>query len=161
MSTANDPKQRHIQNPVKHLRWNFSQKQLTAKSRKLFSQKTPSYKFDRLLNTLLQKLFISKRQHPLYVVRCAIWYYLHNLKNVKNTHGGVLILALKLTLLRSCFSRLLNCTNGTKSRNAPHTTPIKNLKIMVYLRQRMILSCRPYFECLQQFQQCLFAMHLH
>ena len=28
----------------------------------------------------------------LYVVRCAIWYHLYNLKNVKNTHGGVLIL---------------------------------------------------------------------
>ena len=26
----------------------------------------------------------------------------------------------KLTLLRGCFSRFLNCTNGTKSRNAPH-----------------------------------------
>ena len=27
-----------------------------------------------------------------YVMRCAIWYYLYNLKNVKNSHGGVLIL---------------------------------------------------------------------
>ena len=26
------------------------------------------------------------------VVRCAIWYHLQNFKNVKNTHGGVLIL---------------------------------------------------------------------
>ena len=26
------------------------------------------------------------------VMRCAIWYYLNNLKNMKNTHGGVLIL---------------------------------------------------------------------
>ena len=25
------------------------------------------------------------------VMRCAIWYYLYNLKNLKNTHGGVLI----------------------------------------------------------------------
>ena len=24
-------------------------------------------------------------------MRCAIWYYLHNLKNVKNTHGVVLL----------------------------------------------------------------------
>ena len=23
-----------------------------------------------------------------YVMLCAIWYHLHNLKNVKNTHGG-------------------------------------------------------------------------
>ena len=26
----------------------------------------------------------------------------------------------KLTLLHGCFSRFLNCTNGTKSRNALH-----------------------------------------
>ena len=44
-----------------------------------------------------------------FVMRFAIWYHLYNLKNVKNTHGGVLILSkvaglkpatlLKLTLL--------------------------------------------------------------
>ena len=28
----------------------------------------------------------------LYVVRCAIWYHLHNLKNTKKTHGAVSIL---------------------------------------------------------------------
>ena len=27
-----------------------------------------------------------------YVMRCAICYHLYNFKNVKNTHGGVLIL---------------------------------------------------------------------
>ena len=27
---------------------------------------------------------------------------------------------LKVTLLHRCFSRFLNCTNGTKSRNASH-----------------------------------------
>ena len=26
------------------------------------------------------------------MVCCAIWYHLYNFKNVKNTHGGVLIL---------------------------------------------------------------------
>ena len=25
-------------------------------------------------------------------MRCAIWYHLYNSKNVKNTHGGVLLL---------------------------------------------------------------------
>ena len=29
---------------------------------------------------------------------------------------------LKLTLLHGCFSRFLNCTNGTKSCNASHMT---------------------------------------
>ena len=27
---------------------------------------------------------------------CAIWYHLYNLKNVKNTHGGVLLLVIQL-----------------------------------------------------------------
>ena len=26
-----------------------------------------------------------------YLLRCAIWYHLYNFKNVKNTHGGVLV----------------------------------------------------------------------
>ena len=33
-----------------------------------------------------------ERAYTIDVVRCAIWYHLYNLKNVKNTHGGVLIL---------------------------------------------------------------------
>ena len=28
----------------------------------------------------------------VYVMYCAIWYHLYNLKYVKNTHGGVLLL---------------------------------------------------------------------
>ena len=28
----------------------------------------------------------------LYVMHCAIWYHLYNLKNVKNADGGVLLL---------------------------------------------------------------------
>ena len=29
---------------------------------------------------------------PKYVVRCSIWQHLYNLKNVKKTHGGLLLL---------------------------------------------------------------------
>ena len=62
------------------------------------------------------------------VMRCAIWYHLYNLKNVKNTYGGVLILVklhakpatlLKLTFFHRCFSHFLNCTIGTISRKSP------------------------------------------
>ena len=49
----------------------------------------------------------------LHMMLCAIWYHLHNLKNVKNTNGGVLLLV-KL-------QAPVNCTNATKSHNAPHT----------------------------------------
>ena len=65
-------------------------------------------------------IYISLKQ--TIVVLCAIWHHLHNLKNVQNTHRGVLLLikfqALKVTLLHGCFSRFLNCTNSTKSREA-------------------------------------------
>ena len=55
------------------------------------------------------------------VTRCAIWYHF------KNTLGGVLFLGklqakafLEVTLHQGCFSRSLNCTNGTKSQKASH-----------------------------------------
>ena len=41
------------------------------------------------------------------VIRCAIWYHLYNLKIVKNTHGGVLL----LVKLKAC--------NVTKSNTPP------------------------------------------
>ena len=55
-----------------------------------------------------------------YMILCAIWYHFYNLENVKNTHGGVLLWVLKVTLLHRWFSRFLNCTNGTKSHKASH-----------------------------------------
>ena len=45
---------------------------------------------------------------------------LYNLRNVKNIHGALLLLVIKVTLLHGCFSYFLNCTTGTKSRKAPH-----------------------------------------
>ena len=46
-----------------------------------------------------------------YVMRCTIWYNLYNLKNVKNTHGGVLLLV-KLTGL---FLYVLKTSETRKS----------------------------------------------
>ena len=43
-----------------------------------------------------------------YVVRCAIWYHLYNLKNVKNTHGGVL---LQVKLQAAIWYHLYNLKN--------------------------------------------------
>ena len=73
----------------------------------------------------------------------AIRYHLHNSKIVKNTYGGVLLLAkftlLKVTLLQGYFLHFLNCTNGTKSRNTSHisfeffsTDCVHNLQITLY-----------------------------
>ena len=63
--------------------------------------------------------------HSSYGMLRAVWY-LYNLKNVKNTHGGVLLsikLACNFTKSNTppwVFSRFLNCTNSTKSRKASH-----------------------------------------
>ena len=35
--------------------------------------------------------FLNIESYQLHVMFCAIWYYLHNFKNVKNTHGGELL----------------------------------------------------------------------
>ena len=40
-------------------------------------------------------LIISTPQHAV-VMFCAIWYHIYNLKNVKNTHGGMLLLSQQL-----------------------------------------------------------------
>ena len=50
-----------------------------------------------ILSMILQRAFIKSSCHyknyqKEYVMRCAIWYHSRNLKNVKNTHVGVLIL---------------------------------------------------------------------
>ena len=37
-------------------------------------------------------IYLNLETGRAYVVRCAIWYHLYILKNVKNTHGRVLIL---------------------------------------------------------------------
>ena len=71
-------------------------------------------------------LFLHDKQSV--VMFCAIWCYLYKLKNVKNTHGEVLLLVrlkacnliLNVTLLHGCFSRFWKFTNGTKSRNASY-----------------------------------------
>ena len=57
------------------------------------------------------------------MMRCTICYHLYNFRKAKNTHGRVFTLVKsatlpKVTLLHVCFSRLLNSTNGTKSRKA-------------------------------------------
>ena len=53
-----------------------------------------------------------------YVMRCAIWYHLHNLKNVKKPDGGVVLLVTKSNTPPWVFFTFFNCTNGTTLRNA-------------------------------------------
>ena len=87
-------------------------------------------------------------------MRCVIWYHLYNLKNLKYTHGGVLIFAtlLKLTLLHGSFSRFLNCTNGTKSRNAPQLMIMSRLVTPLTLES----SCKWGFYTSFENKLCIF-----
>ena len=65
-------------------------------------------KFNTILNLTMELC-----NHTItYVMRCAIWHHLYNLKNVKHTHAP------KVALLHGCFSRFLNCTNDTKLSKA-------------------------------------------
>ena len=76
---------------------------------------------------------------------CAIWYHLYNLKNMKNTQGGVILL-LKLQASTCSFTkrissngitpRFLKCTNGTKSRKASH---IDNSVILAFPKAKLWL----------------------
>ena len=50
-----------------------------------------------------------------HVMCCPFWYHLYNLKNVKNTHGGELLL---VKALDWGFLHFLNCINGAKSLKA-------------------------------------------
>ena len=61
-------------------------------------------------------------------------------KNVKNTHGGVLILVLELTLRHGCFSRFLNCTNGAKSRNASHIPTASLFPVVLILWPKCLFA---------------------
>ena len=76
----------------------------------------------KLDEILIPSRTLKKGIKSLYVMFCAIWCHFYNLKNVKNTIGGVRSVTFsKVTLIHRCFfSIFLNCTNGTKLRNASH-----------------------------------------
>ena len=84
---------------------------------------------------------------------CTIWYRLYNLRNVKTTHEGVLLLAklqfailLKVTLLHGRISRFLNCRNGTKSRKASHMSTKSNLQLNVLFPETLKKFCYDFLK---------------
>ena len=68
---------------------------------------------DLMTNNMLDMLITKFLYTCIYIGFCAIWYHLYNLKKVKNSHVGVLLLVklqalkpetlLKVTLLHECF----------------------------------------------------------
>ena len=75
-------------------------------------------------------LWLVKLWKRKFETLCAIWHRSNSQQNVKNIHGAVffsvkLQALLIVTLLHGCFSRFLDCTNGTKSRNASHLPRVR------------------------------------
>ena len=91
---------------------------------------------------------------------CLIRYHWYNLKNVKNTHGGMLLLVKlqalkpatlqKVTLFHGYFSRFLNCTNGTKSRNASHITSCEVYYMNIRIKHRNRILTNTKSVCLEK-----------
>ena len=63
----------------------------------------------------------------MYLIFCAIWYHFYNLKNVKNIHGGVLLLV---------RLQALSYIRKTYFRNAVHSSGMNQKRhILVNLGQ--------------------------
>ena len=85
--------------------------------------KVHAYGLDMLSLKLMYSYLCNRKQrvkiNDIYVMRCAIWCHLHNLKNVKNTHGGVLILV-KLQPATSFFwFKILIFANHAEENTPP------------------------------------------
>ena len=85
--------------------------------------KTLCRKYENLMKTFfsIENIVLSLPGNSKYEVICAIWYHLYNLKNLKNTNGGVPLLvklqasACNFTEINTpprVFFSFLNCTNG-------------------------------------------------
>ena len=78
----------------------------------------------------------------------TIWCHLYNLENMKNNHGGVLL------VVKLLASAITNCTNGTKPRNASHMTAYNHrwgsswLPSLLRVKQSWV--ARPGFATLRQ-----------
>ena len=73
---------------------------------------------------------------------CAIWYHFYNLKKTwKTPMEESYFELLKLTLLHGCFSRFLNCANGTKSQRA---SQIHIVGLWKHIELKIANEKRPY-----------------
>ena len=73
---------------------------------------------------------------------CEICWHLYDLKNVKNTHGGVLLLVkVPVILLHECSSRVfLNCANGTKSCKTSHIINFEGCRPLLIRKTLLVLA---------------------
>ena len=79
-----------------------------------------------------------------FIAKKDIWevsrdsYHSYKFTNIKSNHQGVL-LWVKVTLLCEYFSRLLNCTNGTKPPKVSHMHCVKSVQKRSYFWS--VFSC--------------------
>ena len=66
-------------------------------------------------------------------MRCAIWYHLYNLKNVKNTHGGVLLFTSKSVLLKISQISQENTCVGVSFKKYPPVNYAKFLRTTFFI----------------------------
>ena len=93
-----------------------------------------------------------------HVMRCAIWYLLYNSKNVKNTHGGVLILV-KLQVSACNFTKIntppwvffafFKLYKWYQIAQRPTSIPSENIK------DRGVQQCNKSDKCDNLFSQAL------
>ena len=91
----------------------------------------------------------------IYLMRCAIWYHLCNLKNVKNTHGGVLILVkLQASAVRRFMHKAsgFSCLGGSYISLTAYTTNSISQSKIFELTTLIFLSCSSFFLNLTQFR---------
>ena len=91
-------------------------------------------------------------------MRCAIWYHLYNFKNVRDTHGGVLILV-KLQASATCnlyklykWHRIAQRINGSYMWNAISKRSIEMFYVRMELncfskKKKKILKCQSLKVC--------------
>ena len=78
--------------------------------------------------------FILKERPDIYVMRCAIRYYLYNLKYVKNTHGGVFIFT-KINTLPWVFFTFFKLYKWYQIAQSTVLTISASVLILTILRQ--------------------------
>ena len=92
---------------------------------------------------LKDKYCLNSLVSTITVMLCTIWYHLHNLKNVKNTHGGVLILvklqALAFWIVQMVQNRVWRLK---KSTDKVQTTATNTLKIQIQTSIKILHSSR-------------------
>ena len=98
--------------------------------------------FSFLANLLTSAVSLkSIFQKTMYVMRYAIWHHLYNLKNIKHTHGGVLLLVkLQASELNQIFMTKINSISQISYMLGPTRITDSNI-CNIFLRSCFNADC--------------------